>query len=92
MKAERRIAWGWGLVLLGGLVLMLALAGAALAAEAAHGGHEGISPEKIKEFILRSINFLVFAALLIYILVKKFPVKDFFTARSQEIAQTLENL
>ena len=34
----------------------------------------------------------MFAGLLIYLLTKKFPIKNFFTARSQEIANTLEDL
>jgi len=38
------------------------------------------------------VNFLVFAGILGYLLFKKFPVKDFFAKRSQEIAQALGEL
>jgi F-type H+-transporting ATPase subunit b len=68
----------------------LLLAGVAGASEAAP--HGGIDPAKITDLIWRTVNFLVFAGLLIYILVKKFPVKNFFAARAQEIAQSLEDL
>jgi F-type H+-transporting ATPase subunit b len=66
----------------------LLLAGAALAAGG--GGQGGISPEKITDFIWRTVNFLVFAAILIKLVAK--PAKGFFAKRSQEIAQTLEDL
>ncbi len=82
-----RLAWGAAL----GSGAGLWLAGAALASEAA-GGHGGIDPAKVTDLILRTVNFLVFAGLLGYILIKKFPVKDFFAKRAQEIAQTLEDL
>ncbi|MDP3183111.1 MAG: ATP synthase F0 subunit B [Desulfobaccales bacterium] len=64
------------------------MAGVAFASEA--GGHGGISPEKMKDFIWRSVNFMVFAAILIKLLAK--PAKNFFAKRSQDIAQTLEDL
>lgn len=93
MKAENRTGKRWGLGTLAGLGLTLLLAGVALAAEAAHGGgHEGISPAKITDFIWRIVNFLVFAGLLVYLLAKKVKVKDIFAKRAQDIAQTLEDL
>lgn len=93
MKAENRTGKRWGLGTLAGLGLTLLLAGVALAAEAAHGGgHEGISPAKITDFIWRIVNFLVFAGLLVYLLAKKVKVKDLFAKRAQDIAQTLEDL
>ncbi len=92
MKMEHRAGLVWGLSALLAMVVCLFLAGVALASEAAHGAGHGITPAKITDFTWRTANFLVFAGLLIYLLVKKFPVKDFFAARSQEIAQTLEDL
>jgi len=93
MNLENRTGKRWGLGTLAGLGLTLLLAGVALASEAAHGGgHEGISPAKITDFIWRSVNFLVFAGLLVYLLAKKAKVKDLFAKRAQDIAQTLEDL
>ncbi len=92
MNLENRSGWRWVVAVLGAMVVCLLLVGLALAAEAAHGGPEGISPAKVTDFTWRTVNFLVFAGLLIYLLTKKFPVKDFFTARSQEIAKALEDL
>ncbi|MDI6852485.1 MAG: ATP synthase F0 subunit B [Deltaproteobacteria bacterium] len=81
----------WLVILLAGAAWLI-LAGAALGAEAAHDEHGGITPEKIQDFIWRTANFLVFAGILGYLLIKKFPIKDFFAQRSQEIAQTLSDL
>jgi F-type H+-transporting ATPase subunit b len=92
MNAKRASGWLKATAAFLGLGAALLLAGPAAASEAAHGGHGGISPEMVQDFIWRTANFLVFAGLLIYILTKKFPVKDFFAARSQEVAQTLEDL
>ncbi|MGA7577028.1 MAG: hypothetical protein ACLQUW_00155 [Desulfobaccales bacterium] len=92
MNLDNRSGWRWGVAVLGAFVFCLLLVGLALAAEGAPGGHEGISPAKITDFTWRTVNFLVFAGLLIYILTKKFPVKNFFAARSQEIAKSLEDL
>ena len=73
--------WGIGAGLL--------LAGAAAASEAAHGGgHGGISPEKIQDLIWRTVNFVVFAGILIKLVAK--PAKKFFAQRSQDVATTLE--
>jgi F-type H+-transporting ATPase subunit b len=76
------IFWGLG----GGLLL----ASIAAASEAAHGGHGGIDPAKIQELLWRTVNFVVFAAVLIKLLAK--PAKKFFAQRSQEVATTLEDL
>lgn len=76
---------------LGGVAVGLLLTGVAVASEAAHGGGHGeISPEKIQEFIWRTVNFVVFAAILIKLLAK--PAKNFFAQRSQGVATTLEEL
>jgi len=90
MKAENRAGKRWGVATLAGFGLSLGLVGLALASEA--GGHGGITEAKITDFTWRTVNFLVFASLLIYLLVKKVNVKAFFAKRSEEIAQTLEDL
>ncbi len=89
MKGERRtgrlriVAGFWGL----GVGLLLA--GVAAASEAAHGGgHGGISPAKIQDLIWRTVNFVVFAGILIKLVAK--PAKKFFAQRSQDVATTLE--
>jgi len=75
----------------GGVAVGLLLTGVAAASEAAQGGgHGGISPEKIQDFIWRTVNFVVFAAILIKLLAK--PAKNFFAQRSQGVATTLEEL
>ena len=74
-----------------GLGAGLLLAGVAAASEAAHGaGHGGISPEKIQDLIWRTVNFVVFAAILIKLVAK--PAKKFFAQRSQDVATTLEEI
>jgi F-type H+-transporting ATPase subunit b len=85
-RTGRRRIWA----ALAGLGAGLLLAGAAAASEAAHGGHGAIDPAKIQEFIWRSVNFVVFAAILIKLLAK--PAKNFFAQRSQDVATTLEEL
>jgi F-type H+-transporting ATPase subunit b len=75
---------------LGGLGAGLLLAGAAAASEAAHGGHGAIDPAKIQELIWRTVNFVVFAAILIKLATK--PLKNLFAQRSQDVATTLEDL
>ncbi len=92
MNLDNRSAWRWGVAVLGPVVVCLLLVGLALAAEGTPGLEEGISPAKITDFTWRTVNFLVFAGLLIYLLTKKFPIKNFFMARSQEIASSLEDL
>jgi len=87
MNGGRRSGWQrigapfWGL----GAVLLLA--GVAGASEAAHGG---ISAEKIQELLWRTVNFVVFAGILVYLLAK--PAKKFFAQRSQDVATTLEEM
>ncbi len=89
MNRERQRNLRWLAALLAGGA-WLVLAGVALGAEAA--GEHGVTPEKITDLIWRTVNFLVFAGILGYLLVKKFPIKDFFARRSQEIAQSLSEL
>ena len=75
--------WGFGAVLL--------LAGVAAASEAAAGGgHGGISAEKMQDLLWRTVNFVVFAGILIYLVAK--PAKKFFAQRSQDVATTLEEM
>lgn len=93
MNPENRTGKWWSLATLISLGLTLLLVGVAVASEAAHGGgHEGISDAKIYDFTWRTVNFLVFAGLLVFLLVKKVNVKAVFAKRSDEIAQTLEDL
>jgi F-type H+-transporting ATPase subunit b len=80
----------WLVPLLTGAAWMV-LAGVALAAEAG-GEHGGITPEKVRDLIFRTMNFVVFAGILIFLLTKKLPVKNFFAERSAEIAQSLQAL
>ena len=89
MKEKLAVMRWWAGLFLG---LGLGLLAATMALAAGGGEAQGITPEKIQDFIWRSVNFLVFAGLLFYILTKKFPVKDIFAKRSQEIAQSLEDL
>lgn len=90
MKGKGLKRFRWEAAFLAG-VAWLILAGVALGAEAA-GEHGGVTPEKISDLVWRTVNFLVFAGILGYLLVKKFPIKDFFAKRSQEIAQSLSEL
>jgi F-type H+-transporting ATPase subunit b len=91
MSGRRRTGWLRIGSILGGLGAGLLLAGVAAASEAAQGGgHGGISPEKIQELIWRTVNFVVFAAILIKLVAK--PAKKFFGDRSQEVATNLEEL
>jgi F-type H+-transporting ATPase subunit b len=91
MNGGRRTGWGRILTVFGGVGVGLFLAGVAAAAEAAHGGgHGGITPEKLQEFLWRTVNFVVFAAILIKLLAK--PAKKFFGQRTEEVATTLEDL
>jgi F-type H+-transporting ATPase subunit b len=91
MNGGRRTGWlrigaaVWGL----GAGLLLAVVAAA--SEAAHGGgHGGISPEKMQDLLWRTVNFVVFAAILIKLVAK--PAKKFFAQRSQDVATTLEEM
>jgi F-type H+-transporting ATPase subunit b len=77
--------------LIGAGTFALLMVGAAMASEAAgHGG--GITSGQIYDLTWRTFNFVIFAGILGYLLVKKVPVKEFFQKRSQEIARALEDL
>jgi F-type H+-transporting ATPase subunit b len=80
-----RLGAAWG-----GLGIALLLAGTAMAAEAAHGGGHGIDSAKLQELLWRTVNFVVFAAVLIKLASK--PIKKLFAQRSEEVAATLEEL
>ena len=82
--------WLGMLLLVLGLGLMVTSVALASSGEAAHGGGHGISPTKITDFIWRTVNFLVFAGVLIYLLSK--PTKAFFAKRSADISTSLEEL
>jgi len=91
MNGGRRTGWRRIGVAFWGLGAGLLLAGVAAASEAAAGGgHGGVSAEKIQELIWRTVNFVVFAAILIKLVAK--PAKKFFAQRSQDVATTLEDL
>jgi len=63
------------------LVLMLMISTYALASEAEHGG---------TDIVQRTVNFLLFAGLIWYLVGE--PVKNYFTSRSQEIADRLKEV
>ncbi len=91
MRTEQARGWLRAGSIFLGLGSGLVLAAAALASEAAHGGgHGGIDPAKMQDFIWRSVNFVVFAAILIKLVAK--PAKAFFGKRAQDIATELEDL
>ena len=87
MNGGRRSSWRLVGTALWGFGAVLLLAGVAAASEAAHGG---ISAEKIQELLWRTVNFVVFAGILVYLLAK--PAKKFFAKRSQDVATTLEEM
>uniref|UniRef100_A0A7V4LC40 ATP synthase subunit b n=1 Tax=Desulfobacca acetoxidans TaxID=60893 RepID=A0A7V4LC40_9BACT len=87
MKAHvAAMRWWVGIFL--GLAGGLLLAGAALAA--AGGGEHGMSEAKIQDLIWRTVNFLVFAGILIKLVAK--PAKQFFAQRAQDISATFDEL
>jgi F-type H+-transporting ATPase subunit b len=90
--SEKATAMRWWAGILLGLGLSLLAASLALASggEAAHGGGHGISPTKITDFIWRTVNFLVFAGILIYLVAK--PAKEFFAKRTSDISESFEDL
>jgi F-type H+-transporting ATPase subunit b len=90
MNGGRKTGWHGTLAILGGIGAGLLLAGVAAASEAAHGGGHGISSEKLQDLLWRTVNFVVFAAILIKLVAK--PAKKFFGDRSQDVATTLEDL
>ena len=91
MNGGRRTGWRRIGAAFWGLGAGLLLAGVAAASEAAPGGgHGGISAEKIQDLLWRTVNFVVFAAILIKLVAK--PAKKFFAQRSQDVATTLEEM
>ena len=83
--------WWAGIFLgLGVSLLLTSLALASGGGEAAHGEAHGITPAKINDFIWRTVNFLVFAGILIYLVAK--PAKQFFAQRASDIGETFEDL
>lgn len=79
--------WWMGTFL--GLGLLLLTASLVWASEEAAHGH-AITPAKISDFMWRTLNFVVFAAILIKLTAK--PAKAFFAKRTEEIGETLEDL
>jgi F-type H+-transporting ATPase subunit b len=90
MNGARRTGGLRAWAALAGFGAVLLLAGTAMAAEAAHGGHGGIDSAKLQELLWRTVNFVIFAAVLIKLAAK--PVKKLFAQRTQEVATTLEEL
>jgi len=90
MNGGHRTGWRRTMAVFWGVGAGLLLAGVAAASEAAHGGGHGISPEKIQDMIWRTVNFVVFAGILIKLVAK--PAKKFFGQRSQDVATTLDEL
>ena len=88
MNGGRRIGWQRIGAACWGLGAGLLLAGAAAASEA--GGHGGVTPEKMSELLWRTVNFVVFAGILIYLVAK--PAKNFFAQRTQDVARNLEEM
>jgi F-type H+-transporting ATPase subunit b len=82
--------WWTGIFLGLGSLLLTASVVLASGGEAAHGGGHGISSEKIQDFIWRTFNFVVFAAILIKLAAK--PAKAFFSQRSSDIGESFEDL
>ena len=64
MNGGRRSGWQRIGAAFWGLGAVLLLAGVAAASEAA-GGHGGISAEKMQDLLWRTVNFVVFAGILI---------------------------
>ncbi len=91
MREQRTAMQWWAGIFLGlGLGLLTASVVAASGGEAAHGGGHGISPAMMTDFIWRTVNFLVFGAILIKLVAK--PAKAFFAKRSTDIGETFEEL
>jgi len=72
-----------------GLFSGLILTGAAWASGGEHG-HGAIDPAKLDDLLWRTVNFLVFAAILYKLAAK--PVKEFFTKRRTDISTELQDL
>ena len=90
MKMGNRTGWQWSVGTLLSLGFSLVLAGVALASEATQGGHGGIDSAKLTELLWRTVNFVVFAGILIKLVAK--PAKNFFAQRSQDVAENLDDL
>lgn len=88
MNGGRRKCWQRIGAAFWGLGAVLLLAGVAAASEAA-GGH-GVSAEKLQDLLWRTVNFVVFAGILIYLVAK--PAKKFFAQRTQDVATALEDM
>lgn len=88
MNGGRRNGWHRIGAAFWGLGAVLLLAGVAAASEAA-GGH-GISAAKMDDLLWRTVNFVVFAGILIYLVAK--PAKNFFAKRTQDVARSLEEM
>jgi F-type H+-transporting ATPase subunit b len=89
MNGGRASGWQRMGVAFWSLGAVLLLAGVAGASEAA-GGHGGISAEKMQDLLWRTVNFVVFAGILIYLVAK--PAKNFFAKRTQDVATSLEEM
>ena len=89
MNGGRRSGWGPIGTAFWGSAAVLLLAGVAAASEAA-GGHGGITAEKLQDLLWRTVNFVVFAAILIKLVAK--PAKNFFAQRTQDVATNLEEM
>ncbi len=91
MKQQLTASTRWTGIFLGlGSVLLTVSVVLASGGEGGHGEAHGISPAKIQDFMWRTLNFVVFAGILIKLVAK--PAKQFFAGRSQEIAQSFEEL
>jgi F-type H+-transporting ATPase subunit b len=85
---EQLTASRWWTAIFLGLGSVLLTVSVALAAGG--GDHGGITPEKVQDFIWRTFNFVVFAAILIKLVAK--PAKAFFASRTTDISQSFEEL
>jgi len=91
MKAQLTASTRWTGIFLGlGSVLLTAAVVLASGGEGGHGGEHGISPAKIQDFMWRTLNFVVFAGILVKLVAK--PAKQFFAGRSLEIAASFDEL
>ena len=91
MREQQTTSTRWTGIFLGlGSVLLTAAVVLASGGEGGHGEAHGMSPAKIQDFIWRTFNFVVFAAILIKLVAK--PAKQFFAGRSLEIAETFDDL
>jgi F-type H+-transporting ATPase subunit b len=91
MKKHLTASTRWTGIFLGlGSVLLTASVVWASGGEGGHGEAHGVTPAKMQDFMWRILNFVVFAAILIKLVAK--PAKQFFAGRSQEIAESFEEL